>query len=192
MTENALIQKADMVFDDICGRNGRNFRLTLQLKTTYGGVNVSFNPMRLPQLLEHLGLERFSELEGTYIQIPKTNFGETVKSIKSIMAKRDEEWFKTENDIYFGSEFFKGYGDECCKLLNDLHDENQLLHKENANIVGQLKKENKGLKLQLETFNDKLNELSNENKELKQRNEFLKKRCDEYWEESGLNSDYYE
>lgn len=111
MTENALIQKADMVFDDISGRNGRNFRLSLQLKTTYGGVNVSFNPMRLPQLLEQLELERFSELEGKYIQIPKTDFGETVKGIKSIMAKKDEEWFKTENDIYFGSEFFKGYGD---------------------------------------------------------------------------------
>ena len=111
MTENALIQKADMVFDDIGGRNGRNFRLTLQLKTNYGGVNVSFNPMRLPQLLEQLGLKRFSELEGTYIQIPKTNFGETVKGIKSIMAKCDEEWFKTENNIYFGSEFFKEYGD---------------------------------------------------------------------------------
>ena len=111
IARNALIQKADVVFDDIGGRNGRNFRLTLQLKTTYGEVNVSFNPMRLPQLLEQLGLERFSELEGTYVQIPKTNFGETVKGIKSIMAKRDEEWFKTENDIYFGSEFFKGYGD---------------------------------------------------------------------------------
>jgi hypothetical protein len=111
MTENALIQKADMVFDDIGGTNGRNFRLTLQLKTTYGGVNVSFNPMRLPQLLEQLGLEKFSELEGTYIQIPKTNFGETVKGIKSIMAKKDENWFETENGIYFGSEFFDGYGD---------------------------------------------------------------------------------
>ena len=31
-----------------------------------------------------------------------------------------------------------------------------------------------------------------ENEELKQRNEFLKKRCDEYWEEAGLNSDYFE
>ena len=35
-------------------------------------------------------------------------------------------------------------------------------------------------------------DLLNENEELKQRNEFLKKRCNEYWEEAGLNSDYYE
>ena len=37
-----------------------------------------------------------------------------------------------------------------------------------------------------------LNKLNDENEELKQQNEFLKKRCDEYWEEAGLNSDYYE
>ena len=37
---------------------------------------------------------------------------------------------------------------------------------------------------------DLLNELEEENEQLKQRNEFLKKRCDEYWEEAGLNSDY--
>ena len=37
---------------------------------------------------------------------------------------------------------------------------------------------------------DLLNDLSSENEELKQRNEFLKKRCDEYLEEAGLNNDY--
>lgn len=35
-----------------------------------------------------------------------------------------------------------------------------------------------------------LNKLNDENEELKKRNEFLKKRCNEYWEEAGLNSDY--
>ena len=35
-------------------------------------------------------------------------------------------------------------------------------------------------------------ELADENEELKQRNEFLKKRCNEYWEEAGLNNDYYD
>ena len=39
---------------------------------------------------------------------------------------------------------------------------------------------------------DLLNELSEENKQLKQQNEFLKKRCNEYWEEAGLNNDYYD
>lgn len=35
-------------------------------------------------------------------------------------------------------------------------------------------------------------ELADENEELKKRNEFLKKRCEEYWEEAGLNNDYYD
>lgn len=37
-----------------------------------------------------------------------------------------------------------------------------------------------------------LNELHDENEQLKQRNEYLKQRCNEYWEEAGLNSDYFE
>ena len=37
-----------------------------------------------------------------------------------------------------------------------------------------------------------LNKLNDENEELKKENEFLKKRCDEYWEEAGLNNDYFE
>lgn len=37
-----------------------------------------------------------------------------------------------------------------------------------------------------------LNKLNDENEQLKKRNEFLKKRCDEYWEEAGLNNDYYD
>ena len=43
----------------------------------------------------------------------------------------------------------------------------------------------------IETVEMKLNQLSDENEELKKENEFLKKRCDEYWEEAGLNSDYW-
>ena len=46
--------------------------------------------------------------------------------------------------------------------------------------------------LEAEEIVDLLNDLSEENEVLKQRNGLLKKRCDEYWEESGLNSDYFE
>ena len=46
--------------------------------------------------------------------------------------------------------------------------------------------------LEAEEIVDLLNCLNDENKQLKQQNEFLKKRCDEYWEEAGLNSDYFE
>lgn len=43
ITENALIINADMVFDNIGGINGRNFRLTLKLKTIYGEVDSYYN-----------------------------------------------------------------------------------------------------------------------------------------------------
>ena len=46
--------------------------------------------------------------------------------------------------------------------------------------------------LDAEEIVDLLNQLYDENEQLKQQNEFLKKRCNEYWEESGLNSDYFE
>ncbi len=42
----------------------------------------------------------------------------------------------------------------------------------------------------IETIEMKLNQLSDENEQLKQQNEFLKKRCNEYLEEVGLNRDY--
>lgn len=35
-----------------------------------------------------------------------------------------------------------------------------------------------------------VNKIAGENEKLKQENEQLKKRCNEYWEEAGLNSDY--
>ena len=44
----------------------------------------------------------------------------------------------------------------------------------------------------IETVEMKLNQLYDENEQLKQRNEFLKKRCEEYWKEAGLNNDYFE
>lgn len=37
-----------------------------------------------------------------------------------------------------------------------------------------------------------LNKLNDENEQLKKWNEYLKKRCNEYWEEAGLNNDYYD
>ena len=39
---------------------------------------------------------------------------------------------------------------------------------------------------------DEVNALYEKNEQLKQQNEFLKKRCNEYWEEAGLNNDYFE
>ena len=43
-----------------------------------------------------------------------------------------------------------------------------------------------------DVFLELVNKIAEENKQLKQQNEFLKKRCNEYWEEAGLNNDYFE
>lgn len=61
----------------------------------------------------------------------------------------------------------------------------------NMGLNGSFIKEN-GKIIEIERVVDLLNELSDENEQLKQRNEFLKKSCDEYWGEAGLNSDYFE
>lgn len=106
MSMNAQIEKAELKFKDVDGKNGRQFTLTLDLKyNDINGVSVSFNPLRLPQLLEMLGLTKFSELEGTYVQTMDTTLGEECKGIRHILADSTEEWFETENHIYFGSDF---------------------------------------------------------------------------------------
>ena len=43
-----------------------------------------------------------------------------------------------------------------------------------------------------DVFLELVNKIAEENKQLKQQNEFLKKRCNEYWEGAGLNNDYFE
>lgn len=106
MSRNARIEKAELKFGDADGKNGRQFTLTLQLNyDDMCGVFVTFNPLRLPQLLEMLELTKFSELEGTYVQTMNTSLGEECRGIRHILADSNDGWFKTENHIYFGSEF---------------------------------------------------------------------------------------
>ena len=84
------------------------------------------------------------------------------------LSKDTEWWFVQDNTIQVNK---YGYRDDLTG-----EDEYKGLHQELT---------------EQETV-DLLNALYNENEELKQRNEFLKKRCDEYWEEAGLNNDYFE
>lgn len=55
--------------------------------------------------------------------------------------------------------------------------------------IDELKRINTKLNKACIDYSFKMEKLEKENKELKQQNEFLKKRCDEYWEEAGLNND---
>ena len=70
-------------------------------------------------------------------------------------------------DLELCEELIKKYGS-----LSDIH----VLIEDNGNDM---------------TYQEVVN-LLNENEQLKQQNEFLKKRCDEYLEEAGLNNDYFE
>lgn len=72
--------------------------------------------------------------------------------------------------------------------LNQLSDENEQLRKENDMFSCELSvSANKEI-----SRNCRIAELEEENEQLKKENEFLKKRCNEYWEEAGLNNDYFE
>ena len=118
--KNAMIKKADLVFEDVDGKNGQQFSLILYLIIdNKNGVNVWFNPLKLPQLLQKLGLEKFSELEGTYIRIKGGGFGEEVEGIKPILSNSNEEWFESDNGIYFGSNFIEMWDKYIEELEND-------------------------------------------------------------------------
>lgn len=80
-----------------------------------------------------------------------------------------------------------------------VYDENAIngftvLDLEKPNSSKRLKYENVyiGSKVSCEIVCNFGNSLTYENEKLKQQNEFLKKRCEEYWEEAGLNNDYFE
>ena len=69
-----------------------------------------------------------------------------------------------------------------------LYEENEQLRKENDMFSCELSvSANKEI-----SRNCRIAELEEENEELKKENEFLKRRCNEYWEEAGLNNDYFE
>ena len=70
-------------------------------------------------------------------------------------------------DLELCEELIKKYGS-----LSDIH----LLIEDNGNDM---------------TYQEVV-DLLNENEQLKKENEFLKRRCNEYWEEAGLNNDYFE
>ena len=81
-----------------------------------------------------------------------------------------------EKEMYDGYTAFEYSmtGKEIVGLLNEQHEQIERL-KQNFRALDEVKCE-----------------LADENEQLKQQNEFLKKRCNEYWEEAGLNSDYFE
>ena len=98
--------------------------------------------------------------------------------------RKDGEYRMTENKrfligdagelIDLNNHKFIDYGDECCKLLNELHDENGQLRKENDMLSCELSvSANKEI-----SRNCRIAELEEENEQLKQHNMELIKKID--------------
>ena len=71
--------------------------------------------------------------------------------------------------------------DRIVDLLNEQHEQIENLKDANVRCCNEYS-----------YFHKRMMQVEKENEKLKQQNEFLKKRCDEYWEEAGLNNDYFE
>ena len=103
-TENAKIANADLCFEEISGVRGRQFTLRLRLEVGGGGCIIFANPLKLPQLLEKLELEKFSELEGVYVKVPKIcNYA---PSKLTHILDNDNDWLELDNGKYFGCEWW--------------------------------------------------------------------------------------
>ena len=112
------------------------------------------------------------------------------------LSKDTEWWFVQDNAIQVnkygyrddltGEDEYRGLHQELTEqetvdLLNELYETILSLHK----TIEELDNCQKGQ-------SHRINDLYLENKQLKQRCEFLKRRCNEYWEEARLNTDYFE
>ena len=93
---------------------------------------------------------------------------------------------------------FRALDEVKCELAEENEQLKQFKEKIFTSIEKEIARNEKTIEWKKETL-DLLNEfyeinkkLHDENEELKKENEFLKKRCDEYWEETGLNNDYFE
>ena len=113
--KNAKILNTYLQFEDDSGTAGQQFALELEIKMDDGWCAfIFFNPMRLPQLLKKLELKSYEDLKGQVIKVKETEFNKPPTAITHILDSKNN-WFKTENGIYFGSEFFKGYDNETTK-----------------------------------------------------------------------------
>ena len=60
--ENGIIESADIVLEEPCGKQGLNCLLRLWVELSGGGVGISFNPVKIPLILENLGVKSLKKL----------------------------------------------------------------------------------------------------------------------------------
>ena len=88
--------------------DGLNFAVHMELELANKHIcMVEMNPVKIPMLLELLDVRGFNMIEGQYIQV-KFEGNKRPNFIKPILATDSDEWFKLDNDIYFGSRIWGG------------------------------------------------------------------------------------
>ena len=106
--ENAQIKDVYLGFQDI--PPGTNFIFAINYETASGlGGIMHFNPLVIPIVLKQLGKNCIENLKGHYIQVKYID-NKVPYAIKSILAKKEEEWIKTD-DRFFGDDFLIEIGD---------------------------------------------------------------------------------
>lgn len=100
--ENGIIESADIVLEEPCGKQGLNCLLRLWVGLKGGGVGVSFNPVKIPLILENLKVGSLKCLEGQPIRLNVGGIGSECKAISHFL---EDNWVETDNDLYVGSDW---------------------------------------------------------------------------------------
>ena len=104
---NGKIICADILLEEPTGKQGLNTIVRLTVKSEDGFVSIlDYNLLRLPQLLEKVGVKSFCCLEGTYIKMTDTQVGESTDDIGiTSILDSSNDYFPNDNGVYFGSKF---------------------------------------------------------------------------------------
>lgn len=100
--ENGIIESADIVLEEPCGKQGLNCLLRLWVELSGGGVGISFNPVKIPLILENLGVKSLKKLEGQPIRLKIGGLGSECKAISHLLL---DKWVESDNGFYFGSDW---------------------------------------------------------------------------------------
>ena len=100
---NARIERVDLGFKGIEGRDGKNFICFMGLAlANKAHCTVDLNPARLPEFMELLEVRNFYDIEGKYLQV-KFEGNKRPDVVKAILAGELDDWFQLDNGMYFGS-----------------------------------------------------------------------------------------
>ena len=140
-------------------------------------------------------LNENEQLKSTIVQFSSDFMNFKMKLIEQIQMHYDyaREQMQKNLDNPLLAEAYNSMCYEVRELAGEMSLDLNVMRFIKANKeIDELKRINKKLNKVCIDYSFKMEKLEKENEELKKRNEYLKRRCNEYWEESGLNRDYFE